>query len=128
MNVRKTKNKKARSVFIGIKTRRALLRYRRTISHEDNDPLFQTYSGTRLKPSGLRQVLRRIGEKSGIKFSAHDLRRTFATLSLRAGMNVLHLQSLLGHSSLEMTRRYVEMVREDLSEAHKEHGPIDHFL
>jgi site-specific recombinase XerD len=128
VNIRRSKNKKSRSVFIGVKTRRAMLRYRRLVSHEDNDPLFQTQTGTRLKPSGFRQVIRRISEKSGIPFSAHDLRRTFATLSLKAGMNVLHLQSLLGHSSLEMTRRYVLMVQDDLGEAHKEHGPIDRFL
>ncbi len=128
VNIRRSKSKKARSVFIGVKTRRALLRYRRTISHEDNDPVFQTQSGTRLKPSGFRQVIRRISEKSDIPFSAHDLRRTFATLSLKAGMNVLHLQSLLGHSSLEMTRRYVQMVEDDLGAAHKEYGPIDRFL
>ncbi|NIM92104.1 MAG: tyrosine-type recombinase/integrase [Anaerolineales bacterium] len=128
VNIRRSKNKKARSVFIGVKTRRALLRYRRTISHDDIDPVFQTQADTRLKPSGLRQVIRRMSEKSGISFSAHDLRRTFATLSLKAGMNVLHLQSLLGHSSLEMTRRYVQMVKDDLSEAHRSHGPIDTFL
>jgi len=128
VNIHRSKSKKARSVFVGVKTRRALLRYRRTITHEDNDPVFQTQTGTRLTPSGFRQVIRRISEKSGIPFSAHDLRRTFATLSLKAGMNVLHLQSLLGHSSLEMTRRYVQLVKDDLSEAHKEHGPIDRFL
>jgi len=33
VNVSRTKSKKARSVFIGVKTRRALLRYRRTIIH-----------------------------------------------------------------------------------------------
>ena len=128
VNIRRSKNKKVRSVFIGVKTRRALLRYRRTISHEDSDPLFQTQTGTRLTPSGFHQVIRRISEKSDIPFSAHDLRRTFATLSIKAGMNVLHLQSLLGHSSLEMTRRYVQMVEDDLGEAHKEYGPIDRFL
>ncbi len=128
VNIRRSKNKKSRSVFIGIKTRRALLRYRRLVSRDDNDPLFQTQTGTRLKPSGFRQVIRRISEKSEIPFSAHDLRRTFATLSLKAGMNVLHLQSLLGHSSLEMTRRYVSIVSDDLGEAHKEYGPIDRFL
>jgi len=128
VNIRRSKSKKARSVFIGVKTRRALLRYRKTISHDDNDPIFQNQTGTRLTPSGFRQVIRRISEKSNIPFSAHDLRRTFATLSLKAGMNVLHLQSMLGHSSLEMTRRYVQMVEDDLGESHKEHGPIDRFL
>ena len=86
VNIRRSKSKKARSSFIGVKTRRSLLRYRRTISHEDNDPVFQTQTATRLTPSGFRQVIRRISNKSGILFSAHDLRRTFATLSLKAGM------------------------------------------
>ena len=49
-------------------------------------------------------------------------------MSLRAGMNLLHLQGLLGHSTIEMTRRYVQMVDDDLLEAHKTHGPIDNFL
>ncbi len=40
-------------------------------------------------------------------------------------MNVLQLQGLLGHSSLEMTRYYIELLEEDLVKAHKEHGPID---
>jgi len=34
----------------------------------------------------------------------------------------------LGHSSLEMTRHYVQTLDEDLLKAHQEHGPIDSFL
>jgi len=49
-------------------------------------------------------------------------------MSLKAGMNPLHLQGLLGHSSMEMTKRYVQMVDDDLLTAHKEHGPIDNLL
>ena len=128
VNVRRTKNKKPRSVFIGAKTRRALLKYRRTVSHGDKQPLFQSVSGRRFKSSGLRQVFRRISERSGVKFSAHDLRRTFATFSLRNGMNPLHLQSMLGHSSLEMTRRYIQLVKDDLMQAHSEHGPVDRYM
>ena len=128
VNVRRTKNKKPRSVFIGAKTRRALMKYRRTVSHDDTDPLFQSLQGRRFRPSGFRQVFRRISKRAGIKFSAHDLRRTFATLSLRNGMNPLHVQSMLGHSSLEMTRRYIQLVRDDLMKAHSEHGPIDGYI
>jgi len=43
-------------------------------------------------------------------------------------MNPLHLQGLLGHSTLEMTRRYVQMVDDDLVEAHHDHGPVDKML
>mgnify|MGYP003912696637 CR=1 FL=1 len=43
-------------------------------------------------------------------------------------MNVIQLQGLLGHSTLEMTRHYIEMSDEDLVKAHKEHGPIDNIF
>jgi site-specific recombinase XerD len=72
--------------------------------------------------------MERISARCGVHIAPHDLRRTFATLALRAGMNPLHLQGLLGHSTLEMTRRYVQMVDDDLVEAQRQHGPMDHAL
>ena len=126
--VERGKGGKPRSVVIGVKTRRALLAYRREINHNDSDPLFQVRNGARLTPNGLRSLILRISQKSGIHFTPHSLRRTFATLSLKAGMNPLHLQGLLGHATLEMTRHYINMLDEDLLTAHQEHGPIDNFL
>lgn len=121
------KGNKYRSVVVGLKTRRALLKYRRTVNHMKKSPLFQTYSGTGLKASGLRSMLLRIGKRSGLNVSPHVLRRTFATMSLRAGMNIIHLQGLMGHSSLEMTRKYIQLLESDLVEAHRMHGPIDNL-
>ena len=43
-------------------------------------------------------------------------------------MNVIQLQGLLGHSTLEMTRHYIEMLDENLIRAYKEFGPIDNIL
>jgi integrase/recombinase XerD len=128
VRVEKGKGGKARSVVIGIATRRTLLKYRRTPLPKMDQPLFQTRAGDRLSYNGLRSILLRVGKLAGIKVTPHALRRTFATLSLRAGMNLLHLQGLLGHSTLEMTRSYVQMVDEDLVEAHKLHGPMDNIL
>jgi len=122
------KGGKARSVVVGVTTRRALLAYRRRINPEAGDPLFQTQQGGRLTGNGLRSLLLRLSERSGVQVSPHALRRTFATMSLRAGMNLLHLQGLLGHSTIEMTRRYVQMLDDDLLEAHRVHGPIDNIL
>lgn len=127
VNIQEGKGGKARSVVVGTKTRRTLLKYRKSIEHDSKNPLFQTKHGNRFTFSGLRSCLLRIGKRAGIHVSPHILRRTFATLSLRSGMNPLHLQGLLGHSSLEMTRRYVSMVDNDLLEAHKEYGPVDNL-
>ena len=122
------KGGKARSVVVGVTTRRALLKYRRQVNPEAEHPLFQAQNGNRLTGYGLRSLLLRLGERAGVHVSPHALRRTFATMSLRAGMNLLHLQGLLGHSTIEMTRRYVQMLDDDLLEAHRVHGPIDNFL
>jgi site-specific recombinase XerD len=128
VSIRRGKGGKSRSVVIGVTTRRAVLAYRRTVRNDPRNPLIQTSSGKRLSPNGLRSALLRIGDRCGVHVTPHILRRTFATLSLKAGMNPLHLQGLLGHSSLEMTRRYIQMVDEDLLVAHKEYGPIDRYL
>lgn len=126
--IREGKGGKFRTVMAGVKTRRALLKYRRLVASEPSAPVIQTQSGGRITHAGMRSMLLRIGKRAGIHLSPHMLRRTFATLSLRAGMNPLHLQGLLGHSSLEMTNHYVQMLDDDLQVAHRAFGPVDNHL
>jgi integrase/recombinase XerD len=73
----------------------------------------------------LREVLRRTGDRAGIKVTPHAMRRTFATLALRGAMNLLHLAALLGHADLSMLRRCAVVVEEDLRRAHEQAGPVD---
>ena len=57
------------------------------------------------------------------------LRHTFAINFLRNGGGVFALQSILGHSSLEMTRRYCQaMGFEDVVDEHARASPIDKVL
>ena len=65
--------------------------------------------------------------RAGFYVTPHALRRTFTILSLRADMDVLHLQAMLGHSSLEMVQHYAQMVDVDLLQAHRAHSPIDNL-
>ena len=44
----------------------------------------------------------------------HALRHTFATSALEAGADVVELQELLGHASLETTRRYLSATAQGL--------------
>jgi integrase len=126
--VRRGKGGKARSAVVGAATRRALLAYRRTVENvSDGGPVFQARQGARFTGSGLLQILRRLSKRTGIHVTPHALRRTFVILSLRADMDVLHLQALLGHSGLEMVQHYAQMVDDDLLDAHRAHSPIDNL-
>jgi site-specific recombinase XerD len=123
------KGGKARSVVIGIETRRALLKYRSEINSQDNQPVFQTRSGRRFTPSGLRSWLIRISKRAGMQnITPHALRRTFATLSIKGGMGLVHLQGLMGHACIKTTRDYIGLTDEDLVKAHEKHGPVDRML
>jgi site-specific recombinase XerD len=126
--VKRGKGGKARSAVIGITTRRALLGYRRTISNpSSNSPLFPSRNGLPFTGSGLLIIFVRLSQLTGIHVTPHALRRTFVILSLRAGMDVLHLQAMLGHASLGMVQHYAQMIDEDLLQSHKAHSPVDNL-
>jgi site-specific recombinase XerD len=128
IRIERGKGGKARSVVVGATTRRALLAYRRIITNiTDRSPILLSQKGGRLTGNGLGELLHRLSVRTGVKFSPHALRRTFVILSLRAGMDVLHLQALLGHSSLEMVQHYAQMVDDDLLQSHHEHSPVDNL-
>jgi site-specific recombinase XerD len=48
------------------------------------------------------------------RVSPHRLRHTYATSLLRAGVNIFAIQKLLGHRSIVMTMRYVQVTQVDL--------------
>ena len=64
-------------------------------------------AGVRLRPNGLKQLLRRLGRAAGVpRVHAHRFRHTFATWAIAHDAREIDVQHLLGHSSPEMVRRY----------------------
>lgn len=60
-----------------------------------------------LVPSGLYSALQELGGRAGVEdFTPHDLRRTFITRLLEKGADVLTVSKLVGHQSVETTKRY----------------------
>jgi len=64
----------------------------------------------------LRRTLGEATAEAGIaaKLTPHQLRHTYATSLLRAGMSLPALMKLLGHRTANMTLRYVEITQKDL--------------
>ncbi len=123
------KGKKERFVRLGAKARKVMLKY--LSSRKDakpGDPLWVGRRG-RLTRSGLYRAMRRLGEQAGVHpVGPHRFRRTFAIWALRGGMDPYNLQAIMGHADLQMVRQYLDLVREDIAEAHKRASPVDRFL
>jgi integrase/recombinase XerC/integrase/recombinase XerD len=122
------KGARERIVRVGTTAQKALLRY--LLSRKDKEPwLWVTQSGTRLKVAAIAQRFRVIRQLAGItdvRCSAHTCRHTFATSALLNGAGEFEVQSVLGHSTLHMTRLYVaSLTSEQAILGHKRWSPVD---
>jgi integrase/recombinase XerD len=76
------------------------------------DVLFYNSRGNPLSYSGARAMFVKYLDKAGIShkgYTLHCLRHTYATDLLNAGMPLECLAKLLGHTNLEVTRRYARL-------------------
>jgi integrase/recombinase XerD len=116
------KGRKQRVVPFSFELRKALFRYCKESNRGPDSLLFANCTQTQL---GRRNVLRDVKllcRKLGFAppgRTLHAFRHTFAVNYLRRGGSVFHLQKVLGHSTLEMTRRYANLVTADLQAVHE---------
>lgn len=122
--IRKSKSRKPRTVFLGRTARRALRSYLKLC--EPGRALFVNVEGERLKMAGLRQVMVRRAKRAGVPVPPlHSFRRAFALAMNRAGVDLLTVSRLLGHSDLSLLDRYIKQTGEDLRESHERGSPVD---
>lgn len=127
--IKQGKGRKPRLVFLGRKTIRALRAYLR--NRRDNNPaLWISIQGDRMSYAALRCFLRRRAERVGLKDipTPHDFRRAFALIMLRNGVDIFALQKLMGHSDLQVLRRYLAQTDQDIQTAHLRGSPVDNNL
>jgi integrase/recombinase XerD len=116
------KGDKERRVPFSYELRKVMYRY---ISEFDRKPetlLFVTRSSTqlcrRVMLRDVKQLCRDLGFEPPVR-TLHSFRHTFAVHYLRKGGSVFHLQKALGHTSLEMSRNYANLLTEDLQAVHQ---------
>lgn len=124
---------KERQVHIGKRTSQSIwkLLAPRINEIQEDDPIFVVGSKNDLRPfdrQNLRKLLSRIGERAGVKkVHPHRFRHTFAINYLRNGGGEFTLCTLLGHTDLEMTRRYVRIANTDTANDHRKASPVDNW-
>ncbi|WP_010094491.1 tyrosine-type recombinase/integrase [Ornithinibacillus scapharcae] len=125
--VRHTKNHFHRYVPIQAKMKEQLKRYLKLRGTCESNHLFVTLDGEAMKRSALQKIVAKYGKIAKIKdvrCSPHTLRHTFAKLSVMNGAGVFELQKILGHSTMEMVKVYVNLYSSDVYEKHKEFSPL----
>lgn len=129
------KGNKRRTLIYSRHVAKALMRYLADEAPPDDEklPLFlsETRHNRPLTTPGLRTTIARIGRAAGVtgtRCSPHTLRHTFAIEFLRAGGNVFTLKAMLGHESLDMTNRYVQIAQADLDEQHRLYSPVEALM
>jgi integrase/recombinase XerD len=116
------KGRKQRIVPFSFSLRKALHRFIADFNLKPESRLFATREGIQVRRMtalrGVKLLCARLGFIPPGR-TLHAFRHTFAVNYLRRGGSVFHLQKVLGHSSLEMTRRYANLVTADLQAVHE---------
>lgn len=121
------KGQKERIVPFGDRTTRTLMQYINLRPASNGCiSVFLNRDGTALTENAVKMVFTRLAKKAQIpRLHIHLLRHTMATNYLLSGGNPIKLQRILGHETLEMTRRYVDMVAIQESVTESRQSPVD---
>jgi len=128
------KGRKERIVPFGAKVQRILWKYLQKYRPQQTNPLcptlFLTVAGNPITTDRLRTIIEKYARRTGVegvRCSPHTFRHTFAISYLRNGGDVFSLQRILGHSSLEIVRIYVNMGEADIKNCHRRFSPADNL-
>jgi integrase/recombinase XerD len=118
------KGDKQRVIPFSNELRKILFRW---CGHHRHDVVFPTLDGGKLDRRVVLRDFKILCRK--LKFeppprTLHAIRHTFATNYIRRGGSQFMLMKVLGHTSLEMTKKYVNFQTEDLSAVHNRLSPL----
>ena len=120
---------KQRSIPFSSRTGQIIWKYMATRENDNSgDYLFVTTEGRPIDRGRLLNILTAIGERSGVVgVNVHRFRHTFAINYLRNGGDAYTLQMILGHSTMEMVKRYLALAQADLDKSHQLASPVDNW-
>ena len=112
--VRRGKGRKDRVVPMAVVMKPMLVNYIQTYTPKRF--FIEGRTGGAYSASSVRHMLKRSCEAAGVLpvVSPHALRHSYATHMLENGVDLRHIQTLLGHSKPETTMIYTHVAQEDL--------------
>ena len=122
------KGRKERLVPFQTTLDRHLRQYAEIRGPLENDYLFVNIDNSPIKVRSVQQNITMYGERADIKnvrVSPHTFRHTFAKFYIMNGGDPFSLQKILGHTSLEIVRMYVNLFSVDVANQHRKYSPLE---
>jgi len=128
ITVRITKNKKMLYIPLSATLNKILQKYFRAWSLSHNDYIVCETSRRQITGYGLYHALQKYCEAKGVDYHGiHSFRHSFARQWIVNGGDVFRLQTILGHSTLDMTRHYVQLYGTDLQKDYDQYTTLSKF-
>lgn len=124
--IRRTKNLFERTVYLSETTEEQLRRYIVIRGEVETKKLFISHDNRELSPHTVQIRFRKHRKDSKItkRVSPHTFRHTMAKRMIMAGVDAFSLMTLLGHSDMTVTKRYVSLWGPDIELKHKQYGAL----
>ncbi|MFE4525839.1 tyrosine-type recombinase/integrase [Cytobacillus firmus] len=126
--IREAKGFKERNVPIQRIMKKQLANYLQIRGNLEHDILFVNIDNEPIAIRAVQSFISKYGRMAAIKnvrCSPHTFRHTFAKMSVQNGADVFTLQTVLGHTSMDMVRNYVNMFSNELRDSHRKFSPIE---
>jgi integrase/recombinase XerD len=125
------KGAKDRVVPIGYKAQKYVAEYlghvrgKQTIKNRDERALFINRNGNPVDRQNVQLLVKAVARSAGIKkkVTPHTIRHTCATHMVADGADIVHVQHLLGHESLDTTQIYTRVARREVKATHSKTHP-----
>ena len=128
INISHTKNRKALIIPMNSDIKKILQEYLKHRGGERRDYLFCNIYGKQLAKSTLIHTLMEYNHNRGVeRTGTHRYRHTFAKKWVLMNGNLVTLQKVLGHSSLQMTQNYINLLVSDMKKDIEEFNVLREF-
>ena len=122
----KLKNRRQYTIPLSAQLSKVLREYLLYRKGKPDDYLFCSSFGNQLNRGTLQKQITVYNHSRGVeRTSIHAFRHTFAKNWILNGGDILSLQTILGHSSMEMVKEYVALFGKDLQNGFDSHNPLD---
>jgi integrase/recombinase XerD len=125
--IRNAKSYRERLVPIQATMKEQLKKYISIRGYVETDALFVTVDNTPISKRALQNRIEKYGKEAqlkGVRCSCHTFRHTFAKLCVQQGANIFELQTILGYTSMEIVKTYVNLFGTDVRDRHKVFSPL----